>query len=259
MQPPEVDFGKAADDYATHRLGFPPDFFNRLKVFEVGLAGQSILDIGTGTGLFALPFSRVGCTVTGLDPSLPLLDKARSAADSEGLSATFVEGHAEELPFDEASFDVVTAATCWHWFDAAPAAEEAARVLKPGGKLAIAAMDWHASPKSVVSRTLAILHSFGGGIPPGRVTTFHYPKATAELVAAGFTAWELFGFTTNLPYSHEAWRGRVRASQGAGPRMDAATLKQFDDSLSKMLTKEFPEEPLAVGHRLFALVAQKTI
>jgi len=258
MQVLEVDFGKTADDYAAYRLGFPEEFFTRLAALGVGAPAQKILDVGTGTGLFALPFSRVGCTVTGLDPSTELLAKARATAAAEGLTVDFIEGKAEELPFEDASFDVVTAATCWHWFDAAPAAEEAARVLKPGGRLVIAAMDWHASPRSVVSRTLATLHAFGGGIPTGRVTTFHYPKATSELVAAGFASWEMFGFTTSLPYSHEGWRGRVRASQGAGPRMDAEMLKRFDASLAKMLSTEFPEETLPVGHRLFALVAQKT-
>ena len=258
MQPIEIDFGKAADDYATQRQGFPPDFMARLAAHGVGAPNQRALDVGTGTGLMARALAQAGCTVTGLDPSPELLAKAREASAAEGSSIEYVEGVAEELPFEDSSFDVVTAATCWHWFDPTPAAQEAARVLTPEGKLVIAVMDWHSPPGSVISRTLALIHGFSAGIPAGRTTTFQYPKATGDLLAAGFRSWELFGYTTQLSYSHEGWRGRGRASQGVGPLMDPAHLAKFDAALAAMLAREFPQETLAVDHRLLALIARKT-
>lgn len=50
---PEVDFGRAANDYAKHRPGFPPVFFDHVKALGIGAAGQRILDLGTGTGTLA--------------------------------------------------------------------------------------------------------------------------------------------------------------------------------------------------------------
>jgi len=258
VQPIEIDFGKAADDYAAHRQGFPSDFMTRLAAHGVGAPGQRALDVGTGTGLMARALAKAGCVVTGLDPSPELLAKAREASAAEGQPIEFVEGVAEELPFEDASFDLVTAATSWHWFDPTSAAQEAARVLTPEGKLVIAVMDWHSPPGSVISRTLALIHGFSAGIPAGRTTTFQYPRATSDLLAAGFRSWELFGYTTQLSYSHEGWRGRVRASQGIGPSLAPEPLAKFDAALAAMLTREFPQEPLAVDHRLLALIARKT-
>lgn len=258
MQPIEIDFGKAADDYAAHRQGFPADFMARLADYGIGAPNQRALDVGCGTGLMARALAQAGCVVTGLDPSPELLAKAREASSAEGHSIEYVEGVAEELPFEDGSFDLVTAATSWHWFDPTSAAQEAARVLSPDGKLVIAAMDWHSPPGSVISRTLALIHGFSAGIPAGRMTTFQYPKGTGDLLAAGFRSWELFGYTTQLKYSHEGWRGRVRASQGVGPSMAPDHLAKFDAALAAMLAREFPQETLAVDHRLFALIARKT-
>src|SRR3990172_8874953 len=52
------DFGKAAEDYARYRKGFPDSFFKRLLQDGIGMPGQSILDLGTGTGSLARGFAR---------------------------------------------------------------------------------------------------------------------------------------------------------------------------------------------------------
>src|SRR5215213_4575476 len=64
-----IDFGKTAQDYGRYRHGFPAALFDRLAAFDVGLPGQRVLDLGTGTGTLARGFARRGCTVTGLDPA----------------------------------------------------------------------------------------------------------------------------------------------------------------------------------------------
>lgn len=82
------------------------------------------------------------------------------------------------------------------------------------------------------------------------------------LLARGFarqgcavTGLDPSAFTTALDYSREAWRGRVRASARVGASMDAATLATFDAELERTLRARFPAEPLAIDHRVFALVA----
>src|SRR5215470_3815897 len=88
----KIDFGKAASDYAVHRQGFPPLLFDRLATLGVGLPGQSVLDLGTGTGLLARDFARRGCRVTGLDPSQALLAQARLADQAAAVSVDYVVG-----------------------------------------------------------------------------------------------------------------------------------------------------------------------
>jgi len=108
-------------------------------VAETGVSpGDDVLDVACGTGNTTLPAARTGARVTGLDLVPKLLDEARVAAEAEGLNVTWVEGDAEQLPFEDASFDVVLS-TFGAMF--APrhevVAAEIARVLRPGGRIGI--------------------------------------------------------------------------------------------------------------------------
>lgn len=73
----KLDFGLTASDYAKHRAGFPDSLFERLRAFGIGIAGQDVVDLGTGTGALARGFARRGCRVTGIDPSESMLAAAR--------------------------------------------------------------------------------------------------------------------------------------------------------------------------------------
>ncbi len=112
-------------------------------VAEAGLeTGQSALDVACGTGNAALPAARAGAKVTGLDLVPKLLEAGKATAEAEGLSITWVEGDAEELPFDDDSFDRVLS-TFGHMF--APrhkrTADEMTRVCAPGGLVVTATWD----------------------------------------------------------------------------------------------------------------------
>jgi SAM-dependent methyltransferase len=252
---PPVDFGKAAADYGRFRQGFPAEFFDRLQALGVGLAGQRVADLGTGTGLLARAFAQRGCAVTGVDLSAELLDEARRADQAAGVAVDYVLTPAEATGLPDGSFDIVSAATCWHWFDRPKAAAEARRLLEPDGRLLIAALDWHSRPGNVVDVTSQLIWSLTPARPSKTHNAFQYPEWAWDLIPAGFDDWEVFAFTTPLAYSHEAWRGRVRASAAVGPAMDPETLAKFDAALSRALSEKFPAEPLQVDHRIFALVA----
>jgi ubiquinone/menaquinone biosynthesis C-methylase UbiE len=79
-------------------------FYERLEV----PAGCELLDVGCGSGQLALLAVRDGVKVTGVDIAPNLVQRAQARAKAEGLNARFMEGDAEALPFDDASFDVVT-------------------------------------------------------------------------------------------------------------------------------------------------------
>jgi demethylmenaquinone methyltransferase/2-methoxy-6-polyprenyl-1,4-benzoquinol methylase len=100
-----------------------------------------VLDVATGTGLVATELvRRYGCTVVGLDQSAQMLTRAREklAAQPElGDSIEFMQGEAEELPFEDGEFDALTFTYLLRYVDD-PAAtmRELARVVKPGGRIA---------------------------------------------------------------------------------------------------------------------------
>jgi len=101
--------------------------------------GARLLDVACGTGNLAIPAARAGAIVTGLDIAANLLVQARERAAADRLSIQFDEGDAEQLPYPDASFDIVVS-MFGAMFAPRPAlvASELARVLKPGGTLAMA-------------------------------------------------------------------------------------------------------------------------
>lgn len=250
------DFGLAAAEYGRWRQGFPAAFFDALAAVGVGLPGQRVLDIGTGTGLMARELARRGCDVTGLDRSAALLAEARRLDAEAGVSVRHVEGHAEATGLPGAAFDVVTAAQCWHWFDRAAAARECLRLLAPGGRLVVAHLDWEERPGNVVEATSRLIERWSPA-PAGRAWTFRYPEWLIDLVAAGFGDHRLIGFTTRLAYSHAGWVGRITASAQIGPALDAAQVAAFRAALSALLAERWPGEPLMVEHRVFAVVLDR--
>jgi SAM-dependent methyltransferase len=101
-------------------------------------AGQRVLDVAAGTGNAALAAARRFCDVTASDYVPALLDNARERAEAEGLPITLREADAEQLPYDDASFDIVLS-TVGVMFapDHEQAARELLRVTRPGGKIGL--------------------------------------------------------------------------------------------------------------------------
>ncbi|WP_164011685.1 class I SAM-dependent methyltransferase [Pyxidicoccus trucidator] len=257
----QVDFGRTSSDYAKHRAGFPDAFFTRLAREGVLRPGLRAVDVGTGTGTVARGLARHGCAVTALDVSAPMLESARGLATEAGLRIDFHQAPAERTSLPSNAFDLFVAGQCWHWFDRPAAAREAARLLVPGGRLVIAHFDWLVPAGSVVEATEALIDTFNPG-PPAAYLAFGqglgvYPQWFRDIADAGFTGLESFTFDVVVPYTHESWRGRIRANARVGASLPPAEIVRFDAELAALLSERFPQAPLAVPHRVFALMATR--
>ena len=111
-------------------------YMRRILTTELGIdpQGKATLDVGCGGGLLAEEFARLGCQVTGVDPSSQSLDTARGHAASSDLEIDYREAAGESLPFADESFDIVYCCDVLeHVDDLQRTLDESARVLKPGG------------------------------------------------------------------------------------------------------------------------------
>jgi SAM-dependent methyltransferase len=252
-----IDFGKTAADYGRFRAGYPADLYRRLEAFGIGVAGQRVLDLATGTGFLCRELARRGCRVTGIDLSMPLVLEARRLDQNTQVASSYVRSRVEALPFHKGAFDLVTAGQAWHWFERGRAAAEAYRVLRPRGALLIAHFDWVGLPGNVVEATEALIvrHNpewkLGGGTPG------IYPHWPRDVAVAGFQDIETFSFDVMAPYTHEGWRGRIRASAGIAAQLPPDGVEAFDQELAELLAARFPQDPMKVHHRTFALVCRR--
>jgi ubiquinone/menaquinone biosynthesis C-methylase UbiE len=129
--------------------------------------GMDVLDVACGTGNASIPAARAGARVTGLDFAPPLLEIARERAADAMVEIDFVEGDAQELPFEDASFDRVVS-VFGHMFapDHERTAAEMKRVLRPDGVIAVGC--W--SPEGTIGRmfrvTSELLPPPPGAAPP---------------------------------------------------------------------------------------------
>jgi SAM-dependent methyltransferase len=251
-----ADFGRTASDYALHRAGFPAQLLDELDARGMVHPGARVLDLGTGTGSLARLFASRGCVVTGVDIAAPLLEQARRLDRESGVEVAYIEAPAEATGLPSATFDLVSAGQCWHWFDRDAAAREVARLLVPDGRVLIAHFDWIPVAGNVVAATEEIILRYTPTWPfAGRAGL--YPQWLMDLQSAGFTGIETFSFDLEVSYSHQAWVGRVRASAPVAGTLEEEGVKACSQELTAMLNERFATEPLAVPHRLWALTAQR--
>ena len=237
-----VDFSSTASDYTKYRAGFPEKLFRRLEGHGIGEPGQRVVDLGTGTGSLARGVARRGARVVGVDVSDALMAQARAldAADGLAFSTCSREPRRPACPRRRSTWSPRGVLALVR---RPAAAQEARRLLLPGGKLCIAHFDWLAPRGSVVEATERLIEAHNPGQPKPHLVHAAgqgvYAPWLSDLSEAGFEAIETFSFDVDVPYSHEAWRGRIRASQGVGATLDPAAVARFDAEHAALLASGF--------------------
>ncbi len=127
-------------------------------------AGVRVLDVAAGTGNAAIPAAASGATVIASDLTPELFDAGRARAEAEGVELEWAEADAEDLPFEEASFDVVISSIGVMF---APhhqaAADELVRVCRPGGTIGL--LSW--TPEGMIGGLFRTIGPFAPTPPPG--------------------------------------------------------------------------------------------
>lgn len=156
------------------------DAWRRLALDDV--AGERVLEIGSGTGALLVAAARVGLNPIGLDRSTEMMGQARRRLARHGLPIRLVQGDWRALPFGAATFDTVIATFPAEVILEAEAWRELARVLAPGGRF-VAVLTVHATDPllRVLDGLLVRL------IPPDRETMAKWRRLPELAAAAGLT------------------------------------------------------------------------
>jgi SAM-dependent methyltransferase len=186
-------WGESAELYERARPGYPPEAIDFLH--ELGLGPDSdVLDLAAGTGKLTRALIAAGARVTAVEPLFAM----RQMLQQRLPEATVMEGTAEHIPVQEETMDLVTVAQAFHWFDAASAMNETARVLRPGGGLAAIwnvrdeSVEWMAMIRELIesARSDTPSHQSGvwrkpfdagdGPFEPLRLETFRHTQTLAR-------------------------------------------------------------------------------
>lgn len=206
-------FGADARRYDEARPSYPIGLVTRVVD---GSPGPDVLDVGCGTGIAARQFRSAGCTVLGVEPDARMADLARA----HGLRVEVASFEA----WDPAgrTFDVVTAAQSWHWVDPAVGAAKAARVLRPGGRLAVFGHVFE-PPAEVAEASAAAYRRVAPGSPfsgqPARrpldMYRAGYAKNADQVRATGrFHEPEQWQFDWERPYTRNEWLNLLPTTGG---------------------------------------------
>jgi SAM-dependent methyltransferase len=147
---PYTAFAEVAGAYERGRPGYPEEAVRWLA----GDEPRDVVDLGAGTGKLTRALVSLGHRVTAIEPLPEMLEHIPEAAPG----AAAILGNAEIIPLPDSFADVATCAQSFHWFDHAVALPEIARVLRPGGRLALV---WNTRDDGVpwVARLSAVIGS----------------------------------------------------------------------------------------------------
>jgi len=255
VEPGRIDAGMArgfdawADEYDRFRPGYPDEVFEtiaaRLRLPRV----PAVVDLGAGTGRASLAMAALGWRVTAVEPGKPMLELLRDRAADEGLLVSTIQANAESTGLDPTSVDLVTAAQAFHWFDKHEALAEIARILRPGGGLALF---WNVrdAERSAFLADYAELLKRSTGTPDdpgiGRYEGGGQEETQRALqAAAGFEAPELIKLQQEVEMIDEEFTGMAFTASYVRAGMSPEGQDRFRLNLAALLGRH----GLSDGHR----------
>lgn len=217
-------FNRLAAAYAS-RPPYPAALVARLLELAGG-PGARVADLGAGTGHLAIPLARLGARVHAVEPARAMLDAL--AAEAAGLPVVPVHAAAEESGLDPGAFDVVLLADALQWVDPERGGLEVARLLAPGGALAVVVPALADTP---------FLRALGDLLAAANPKARPHPPPVARLCAAAGLPAPAPGtepFVDEALLDDAALEAVIRSLSYAGPALGPAALGRLLDDARRL-------------------------
>jgi ubiquinone/menaquinone biosynthesis C-methylase UbiE len=252
-------FDTAALLYDEARPGYPETLFDDIVMLSGIPAGGRILEIGPGTGKATLPMARRGYAITGIEIGENLAAVARQKLAAYPR-VEIVTGTFEELEIGAESYDLVMSATAFHWIEQPIGFQKCARVLRPGGAIAIFRHHHiQDSANSAVWPAIQEVYLREDPNAPPEVewlTADEVPDESGEIESTG-----LFGPVNVRRYFWDEWYDaesyiRLLKTFSGHIALHEPNRQRLFDGIAELINKE-PGGRIAKGHLALLHVASK--
>jgi len=264
-QPPES--ADLAALYRRTRLAFPPRLVARVAALAGLAAGDAVLDLGTGTGMLAIPFAAQGFAVTAMDPDPDMLVQARAAEIEVNAGAPVIwrAGGSDDLTADMGPFRLAVIGRAFHWMDRAATLAMLARIVTADGAVAlfhdahppVAENDWFKILCAAVKRHGADENRDGGGRDGGR--RGGHRRYEPFLFASAFRQIESASVTIRRTLTAEDIVAHAFTLTRCAPARLDERAGAFADDLRRALLKLSPDGRFTEVAELVAVVARRPV
>ncbi len=235
------DWGFTSEQYAKYRDIYPDKLYEKLRALGVAADGTAWLDLGTGTGVLIQNLYNKNARITGVDITEEQIRFARETAKENGFEVDYLVSPAESTNLPDGSFDTITAAQCFSYFERDKMKAEVKRLLKPGGKLIKIYMDWCLDDE-IAEKSVSLVKEYN----PDWTGKMGIEEDIYDDLFAGRKTEE---FYCDIAFTREGWHGRMCACRGTLASMSKEQFEKWSRSHLKMLSS-YPES-FTVKHKIY--------
>ncbi len=235
------DFGRTSEAYAKFRDIYPAELYDRLRSLGVAADGTAWLDLGTGTGVFPKNLYNENAKITAVDISEEQISFAKSEAQKNGRNINYFVAPAEETGLPDNSFDTITAAQCFWYFDREKMQKEIKRLLKPNGEFIKVYLTYTLDDK-IAEKSHKLVKKINKNWTPGA-------SGSKDMYDDLFPDRHTETFYCDIPFTRESWHGRMCACRGTLASMDRETFEKWDKRHRKLLAK--CPESFTIKHKVY--------
>lgn len=232
------DWGRTSADYAKFRDIYPEKFYWKILERNLCTDGQSILDLGTGTGVLPRNMYRYGAKWTATDISENQIAQARIL--SEGMDIDYHVTATEDIDFPDDSFDVVTACQCFWYFDHETLMPKLWRMLRQGGSILVLYMAWLPFEDKIAGESEKLVLKYNPDWS-GAGETVH-PIWIPDCYKEKFELAYHEELLLHVPFTRESWNGRMKACRGIGASLSEREIADWEEEHKKLLVQIAPEK-----------------
>lgn len=232
------DWGRTSDDYAKFRDIYPQLFYEKIIERNLCVKGQSVLDIGTGTGIIPRNMYRYGAKWTGTDISENQIEQARIL--SEGMDIDYYTLSTENLDFKTGYFDVITACQCFWYFNHEKVMPMFHRFLKENGRILVLYMAWLPFEDHIAGESEKLVLKYSPDWSGAGET--RHPIYIPDCYNEKFELIHHEEYSVKVPFTRESWNGRMKACRGVGASLTEQEIASWEKEHRELLERIAPEE-----------------